>query len=242
VVTVIIVLKVTIIRTHTRGDRVHNRDHHITMPCIKYTVTNGCGHVGLPMYRYCEGNHKNDARSSAICFESSVMADGTIQIVSMGTGFCNRGCEAMIVGWECCTCGYDTVVGFYDSRLGMLVHEDRKGEIHGFCDSCFTRLERQSSASSDRGASIGRSTRAAQPRGDCHHGDGHKHIYDDLRTMMDAMYDKVMSPEYAVPHPPGDDGVRRERHRRDEGGTRRRTPSHGRDFDDVYDWVRHDRQ
>ncbi|KAK2591531.1 hypothetical protein QQS21_010781 [Conoideocrella luteorostrata] len=61
--------------------------------------------------------------------------------VRMGNNYCNRGCEAICVGWRCCTCGFKSVVGYYHLTVKMLVHDDAFGNPHGFCNTCLTENE-----------------------------------------------------------------------------------------------------
>ncbi|KJZ70492.1 hypothetical protein HIM_10121 [Hirsutella minnesotensis 3608] len=107
------------------------------MSCYRYSVSNGCGHINACMFRFCNG-HENTIEEMNRCFDTNhtTMTNGTK--VRMGNDFCNRGCEAMTVGWRCCTCGYKSVTGYYHPTAKMLVHDDPYGNAHGFCTRCLT--------------------------------------------------------------------------------------------------------
>lgn len=108
--------------------------------CVKYSVTNACGHVKADLYKHC-GRHNNTRALNDECNnEDEERAVENIG-VRVGTDYCNRGCEAKVVGWRCCTCSFKSVSGFYHSAVGMLVHEARNGDLHGFCTKCLTENE-----------------------------------------------------------------------------------------------------
>lgn len=111
------------------------------MACKKYTIANGCGHINVETFKYCNGEHDNTGSFNDLCYRENFGADRDPITVRMGNSFCNRGCEAMTVGWRCCTCGYKQVNGYYHPVAMMLVHDDPFGEHHGFCNRCLTDIE-----------------------------------------------------------------------------------------------------
>lgn len=110
------------------------------MSCFKYSIANACGHVHAIMYRHC-GEHSDEVTEMARCFEANHDTTMPRTKVRMGNDYCNRGCEAMTVGWKCCTCGFRSVTGYYHPTARMLVHDDPYGNQHGFCNKCLTENE-----------------------------------------------------------------------------------------------------
>ena len=66
--------------------------------------------------------------------------------ISVGDMHCNRGCEAMTVGWKCCTCAHKPFTGIYSESSKMVVHADAFGNMHGFCGTCLVEGESRDSS------------------------------------------------------------------------------------------------
>ena len=107
------------------------------MTCFKYIIANACGHRGRDAFVYCNSDHDNEATSNSVCYESVRERLNRDPIkICVGSSFCSSRCEAVVLGWFCCSCGYRRVHGVVDFVTDMLVHETEGGDLHGFCDTC----------------------------------------------------------------------------------------------------------
>lgn len=69
----------------------------MSINCVKQTITNACGHVSISLYKACN-NHLLNSEQYGKCYRQSVDTTEVSISISIGNDFCNRGCEAIMLG------------------------------------------------------------------------------------------------------------------------------------------------
>ncbi len=125
--------------------------------CDRVTILYRCMHVNKHLYSVC-GAHKDDASVNLSCYNKrpTQYREEEPNLV-MGSKGCSDECEALSLGWFCCTCGSKYVTGFVHEIAHLPVHvaKDANGdEMHVFCEECKVFESRTASANANMSAGV----------------------------------------------------------------------------------------